>query len=113
MCSRIGYVVWAGGTWWQDGQREDEVKVVVGGDAVKALEATAEAEMDDNVLAVGALEGTDGLHERATGPGAVAGAAVIHVAGVEAEWAVVAVVAATGQWPDEFVAVAALEALVE
>ncbi len=69
--------------------------------------------MDDDMLAVGTLEGADGLHERAAGAGAVAGASVIDVARVEAERAVVAVVAATGQWADEFVAVAALEALVE
>jgi hypothetical protein len=69
--------------------------------------------MDDNVLAVGTLEGADGLHERATRAGAVAGAAVVNVARVETERAVIAMMAATGQWANEFVAVAALEALVE
>lgn len=69
--------------------------------------------MDDDMLTVGALESADGLHERATGAGAVAGTAVVHVARVEAERAVVAMVATAGQWADEFVAVAAFEALVE
>lgn len=69
--------------------------------------------MNDDVLAVGALKGADGLHQRATGAGAVAGAAVVHMARVETERAVIAMVAAAGQWTDEFVTVAALEALVE
>ena len=69
--------------------------------------------MDDDVLAIGTLEGADGLHQRATDAAAVAGAAVVDMARVEAERAMIAMVAAAGQWADEAVAVAALEALVE
>jgi hypothetical protein len=40
----------------------NELKVVVRGDSVMALNAAAEAAMDDDVLALGAREGRDRRH---------------------------------------------------
>src|SRR5258708_35729988 len=102
----------AGGARRDDGQCEHEMEVVVGADAVEALEAAAEAAVDDAVLAVGALEGADGRHQGTAGGCAVAGAPVVHMAGVEAVRAVVALAAAARQRSDETLAVAAAKALL-
>jgi hypothetical protein len=58
----VSQVGWVGRAGWQHGQREHKIKVVVGGDAVEALEATAQAAMDEDMLAVGPLEGANGFH---------------------------------------------------
>src|SRR5260221_585710 len=57
-------------------------------------------------------EGADGPHYRATGAGPVAGLALVYMPRVEAEGAVVAVVAAAGQRANEALAVPTLEALL-
>jgi len=100
------------GTRRQHRQREHEVEVVVGGDAVEALEAAAETAMYDDMLAIGPLERPNRGHQRAARAGAVAGAPRVHMLRVQAERAVIAVPPATGHRPDEALAVAALEALV-
>src|SRR5215469_1988890 len=96
----------------QHGQRQHQVEVVVGGDTIEALEAAAQAAVDDHVLAAQPLERPDRRHQRAAGARAIPGARPVHVARVETERTVVAVVAATGQRPDEAVAVTAGEAIV-
>ncbi len=88
---------------------EDEEGVVVGGDAVVAFEAAAEAAVEDDLFALWPEEAADGGHEGAAGAGAVAHALGVDVAGVEAEGAVVAVAAAADRGADEGFAVAAFE----
>jgi hypothetical protein len=95
----------------EEGEAGQELDVVVGGDAVVALLAAAEAAVDEHGLAAGAVEAADGGHLRAAGAGAVAGATVVHMPRVQAERAVVAVFAAEHGRADQDAAVAAAELL--
>ena len=86
-------------------------RVVVGGDPVMALLATAEAAMEDHLLTLRPVEGADGRHQGATGAGPVSGAAGVDVTAVEAERAVVAMPATGDGRTDEGPAAAAFERL--
>jgi hypothetical protein len=57
--------------------------------------------MNDHRLAIGPREARDGSHLRAAIARAVAGAATVHMTGVEAEWAVIPVLAAANRRPDK------------
>jgi hypothetical protein len=98
VCGRRGRcgLAWACTTRWHYGQAEHKVKVIVGGDAVEALEAAEDTAMDEHMLAVGPLESADGLHEAAAGAGSVAAGGGIDVARPQAERAVIAMMAAAG-----------------
>lgn len=63
------------------------------------------------MLPIGTLEHANRRHERAASAGAITTAAVVYVARIEAERAVVAVVATARQWANETVTMATLEAL--
>ncbi len=89
----------------------EQEHIVVGGEAVVALEAAAEAAMDEHRLAVGPCEARDGDHLRIAVARAVAGAATVHMARTEAERAVIAVLTAADRWPDEGAAMDTFERL--
>jgi hypothetical protein len=95
----------------EEGEAGQELDVVVGGDAVVALQATAEAAVDEHRFAAEAVEAADGGHLRAAGAGAVAGATVIHMPRVQAKRAVVAVPPAEHGRADQGATVAAAELL--
>ena len=94
------------------GQGQHKIEVIVGGDATTALEATAEAAMEQHMLAGAPLEAASGLHAGATIAQAVARLSIIDMARVQAKWAVIAVMPTRGQWRDEAATVLALEDLV-
>jgi anti-sigma factor ChrR (cupin superfamily) len=60
-------------------QAQYQVEAVVGGYTVVALEAAAEAAMDDDVLAIAAHESANRRHRPAAGARAVTRHASIHV----------------------------------
>lgn len=48
---------------WQDGQGQDQFEIIVGGDAVEALKAAAQAAMYHNMLAFRPLKTSNWLHQ--------------------------------------------------
>lgn len=90
-------------------EAHDGDDIVVSGDPVMSLEATAEAPMHEHLLAVGASEGADGLHARAAVTRPVPGHAAVDVEGVEAPGAMVAMAPAIPRLSDERAAVTATE----
>ena len=75
-------------------QRKYEREIIVGSDTVEAFEFTTGATVNDHVLAIWTLKVAKGFHRSTTVAAPVARALTIHVTGVEAIWAVVAVLAA-------------------
>ena len=95
-----------------DRQREHEIEVVVGLDAVEALEVAAFAVVDDDMLAVGPLKCPNRRHHPTAAAQPVARFHCVDVARVEAVGAMVAMMPAAGQRPYESLAVAAGETLI-
>lgn len=90
-----------------DWQGQDQGKVVVRGDPVMALEATAQAAVDEDVLALWPGESADRSHEPAAITRAIAGGPPVDVARVEADRAMVAMSTAARRRADQGTAVSA------
>jgi hypothetical protein len=72
------------------GECQHQVKVVIRGNAIVAMHAAAKALVDNRVFAIGPDEVTGWRHERSAVTGAVARSPVVHVTGIEAAGAVIA-----------------------
>lgn len=94
-------------------QAHQEQRVVVGGNPVVALEATAQAAMQQHLLAVWAEERSGRRHERLAVTGAVAGRLAVDVQRVQAAGTVVALASAGERQTDKGLAVPALERLAD
>jgi hypothetical protein len=67
----------AAGQWRKRRQREYEVEIIVRRYAVEAFQSAIQAMMDEDILAVMALETADSLHAPSTGASAISRSLVI------------------------------------
>jgi hypothetical protein len=93
-------------------QSQDQLEVVIGCDTVVALEAACQAAVNDHVLAVAAQKRADGRHRSTAAACTVTRHAAVNVLRVEAERAVVAVLASIGNRHNHCLAMAASEVLL-
>lgn len=95
---------------WHFRQGQNQIEIVIGGDAVEALEVAAQAAVHQDILAVWSLEIANRGHSAAASARTIS-FAHIDMARVEAEGAVVAMMPTRRQGADETTAIAALENL--
>ncbi len=93
-------------------QAEQQDRIVVRGHPVRALLTAAEAAVQDQLLAVAALDDADWRHQRAAVAAPVAGSLAVDVPRGEAHRAVIAMAAASDRRADEGPTAATLERLI-
>ncbi len=92
-----------------DRQPEQRDRVVVGRDAILALDAAAVASMNHHLFPLRSEAGAAGRHQRPAATGPIAWSTLVNVAGGETERAMIAVPAARDGWADKRPAPPALE----
>src|SRR5579859_2293176 len=79
-------------------QRKHEVEIIIRCNAVKAFQSAIEAAMDEDILALTALEAADGFHTSPTGAHAISRSLVIDMTREKAKRTVIPVMRATSRW---------------